>query len=139
MLTQPDVERARQSIEAYNQGDFETLRHFYAENVVWHVAGAHRLAGEYQGRDQLFEYFATVRELTGGTLRLHPQSIVASADEIAMFTRVTAQRGGKELDIVLAQTLKVGADGRWTEYWAMADDQEAVDDFWSDERGNPDE
>jgi hypothetical protein len=22
------------------------------------------------------------------------------------------------------------ADGRWTEYWALADEQDAVDSFW---------
>jgi ketosteroid isomerase-like protein len=131
MLTHPAVDRVRDSVDAYNRGDFEALREFYAEDVVWHAAGAHGLSGDYQGREALFAYFATVRELTAGTLQLQPQSILASDDQISMFTRVTAERSRRRLDVLLTQIFKVGADGRWTEYWAIADDQEAVDEFWS--------
>ena len=79
----------------------------------------------------MFAYFEQVRDLTAGTLQLHPESILATADEVSMFTRVTADRPGKRLDVLLNQTFKVGPDARWTEYWALADDQEAVDEFWS--------
>jgi ketosteroid isomerase-like protein len=127
----PSVEAVKESISAYNRGDFETLREFYAEDVVWHAAGEHSLSGDYRGRDALFAYFANVRALTAGTLKLEPQSIIVSDDEISMFTRVTAHRPGKRLDVHLTQTFKVGPDGKWTEYWALADDQDAVDDFWS--------
>lgn len=132
-LTHPDVERAWDSIAMYNRGDFDALRDFYSDDVVWHVGGGHALSGDYRGKDALFRYFAEVRELTGGSLQVEPQSILASDDEIAMLTRVTAERGGRTLDVLLSQTFRVGPDGRWTEYWAIADDQEAVDAFWSDE------
>lgn len=95
------------------------------------MGGSHTLSGEYKGRDALFAYFARVRELTGGTLVLHPASIAASGEHIAMYTRVTARRSDKTLDVVLSQTFKVGPDGRWVEYWAVPDDQEAIDEFWS--------
>jgi ketosteroid isomerase-like protein len=127
----PDVARAYESIDVYNRGDFVALRDFYHEDIVWHVGGNHALSGTYRGRDALFEYFATVRRLTGGTLVLHPASIVASDDQIAMFTRVTARRGTRLLDVVLSQTFRVGLDGRWIEYRAVPDDQEAIDAFWS--------
>jgi ketosteroid isomerase-like protein len=123
--------RVRASVDAYNRGDFETLRDFYAEDVVWHAVGNNSLSGDYRGRDALFAYFEQVRDLTAGTLQLHPESILATADEVSMFTRVTADRPGKRLDVLLNQTFKVGPDARWTEYWALADDQEAVDEFWS--------
>ncbi len=126
-----DIARARESIDVYNRGDFEALRAFYHEDIVWHVGGDHPLSGTYEGRNALFEYFTRVRELTGGTLRLHPASIVAFDDHIALFTRVTAQRGSKALDVVLSQTFRIGPDGRWIEYRAVPDDQDAIDEFWS--------
>lgn len=125
------VEAARRATDVYNRGDLETLKDFYAEDVVWHTAGDHALAGDYQGRDELIEYFATVRRMTSETIRLQPVSILASDDEISMFTRVTAERPGRSLDVFLTQTFKVRPDGRCTEYWAIADDQEAIDEFWS--------
>ena len=48
-----------------------------------------------------------------------------------MFRRVTGQRNGRNMDVLPAQVLKVGPDGRWTEYFALADDREAVGPSWS--------
>lgn len=131
MQEHPGAQRAREYIEIFHRGDFDALRDFYDENVVWHVGGRHQLAGDYRGREALFSYFTTVREMTGGSLVLEPESILASDRYTAMFTRVTGQRDGKSLDVVLAQLFRVGNDGRWTEYWGLANDQDAVDEFWS--------
>lgn len=131
MPEHPNVERARREIAVFQSGDLDALRDFFAEDVVWHVGGSHPLSGDYRGRDALIAYFGKVREMTGGSLRLEPDSILASDDRVAMFTRVTGTRDGRSLDAVLAQIISVGKDGRWTEYWALADNQEQVDAFWS--------
>ena len=131
MNEHPGVERARSYVDLFHSGNLDALRDFYGEDVLWHVAGRHSLSGDYRGRDALFDYFRKASELTGNSLRLHPLSILASDRHTAMFTRVTGERDGKTLDVVLAQVLRVGPDGRWTEYWAVADDQDAVDAFWS--------
>ena len=131
MADHPGVQRARESVELYINGDFDRLRDFYAEDVVWHTGGKNPLSGDYKGRDALFEYFTKVRAMTGGTLHIEPASIMASDQHTAMFARVTGTREGKTLDITLAQAFKVDEDGRYVEYWAMADDQESVDSFWS--------
>lgn len=127
----PGVQRAKEYVDRFAQGDLGGLRDFYSDDVVWHVGGRHPLSGDYQGREALFGYFEKVRELTGGSIRLVPESIIASDRYTAMFTRVTAQRNDNNLDVVLAQIYRNGPDGRWNEYWAVADDQEAVDAFWS--------
>ncbi len=130
MNEHPGVQRAREYVDTFTRGDLDALRDFYAEDVVWHVGGRNHLSGDYSGRDELFTYFEEVRRLTGGTLRLHPESIVSSDRYTAMFTRVTAQRDEKSLDTVLAQILRNGPDGQWNEYWAVADEQDEVDAFW---------
>jgi hypothetical protein len=45
--------------------------------------------------------------------------------------RVTAARADRKLEVEMAETLLLDEQGRWTEYWALADDQAAVDAFWS--------
>jgi ketosteroid isomerase-like protein len=130
MAEHPGVARARASIETFNRGDMVGARDFYAEDVVWHVGGNHPLSGDYRGRDALFDYFDRVREMTGGTLSLEPEAILASDQHTAIFMRVVGRRGGKSLDVTLAEAFTVGPDGRWTEFWSLADDQEAVDAFW---------
>ncbi|MGH9224468.1 MAG: nuclear transport factor 2 family protein [Acidimicrobiales bacterium] len=89
------------------------------------------LVGDYKGRDALFDYFGTVRSLTGGTMKIEPLSVLSSDRHTAMFTRVTGTREGKTLDVTLAQSFKLDEDGRFVEYWAMADDQDVVDAFWA--------
>ena len=131
MDQQAAVDRVQESLDLVAKGDFERLRDFYTDDVVWHVGGNHPLSGDYRGKDELINYFERVRSLTDASLTIEPQSILASDQHVAMFTNVKARREGKSMDVVLAQVFKVGADGRWSEYWALADDQEAVDEFWS--------
>ena len=127
----PNVDRVAEYLKLLDQGDIERLADFYSVDVVWHVGGTHPLAGTYQGRDALMDYFRRVRELTGGTLRVEPQEILGGERHTVMFTRVTAERDGRVLDVGMAQVFAVDEDGRWCEYWALADDGPAVDAFWA--------
>ena len=58
------------------------------------------------------------------------QAILASDKHTSMYVRVTGTRDGRSLDVTLAEALTVGPDGRWTEFWSLAEDQDAVDAFW---------
>jgi ketosteroid isomerase-like protein len=116
----------------HNAGDLAGTRRFYTDDVVWHVQGSNRTSGDFVGIDALFSYFADTEAVTGGTLRLHPQTVTVSGDLVGVLMRVTARRAdGRTLDTLLAQTRRLAEDGRWCEYWAVADDQDAVDAFWS--------
>jgi ketosteroid isomerase-like protein len=131
MAENPNTARAREAMDTFSRGDLEAYKDYFADDVVWHVSGNHPLSGSYQGKEALFEYFNEVRELTQGTLVVRPEAILADDNHVGIFARVAAQRDGKSLDVTLAQAFTVDADGRWTEYWALADDQAAVDAFWS--------
>ena len=121
----------REAISLFNRGDWDAYREYFTEDVVWHVGGNHPLSGDYRGRDAIFEYFGKVRDLTGGGLRSEPQDILADDSHGGVFTRVTADRDDRHLDVVLAQAYRINPDGKFTEYWALADDQDAVNAFWS--------
>jgi uncharacterized protein len=131
MAEHPNVARAREAFATFNRGDLEGYRRYFTEDVVWHVGGNHPLSGDYRGRDAIFEYFAQVRELTGGTLRSETQDLLADDAHVGVFAHVTAERQGRRMDVVLAQAFRVNPEGYFTEYWALADDQDAVDAFWS--------
>lgn len=127
----PNVALLREAIEKFSRGDLQGYRSHFAEDVLWHVGGSHRLSGDYRGRDALFAYFAKVQELTGGSLRVELQEIMADDTHGAVFARVTAQQEGQQLDVVLAQAFTIDGERKLSEYWALADDQVAVDTFWS--------
>jgi ketosteroid isomerase-like protein len=126
----PGAERARSFLAAYAQGDLDAVLDHFTEDVLWHVTGRHHLAGDYRGRDALRGYFETVRALTGGRLEMVEDRILASDRYTAMFSRVTGRLGERAMNVLMAQTFVPGPDGRWTEYFALADDQQAVDVFW---------
>jgi ketosteroid isomerase-like protein len=121
----------RRYLDTFAEGDLDALMDYFAPGVLWHVAGSHRLAGDYRGKDELRSYFDMAREETAGSLKLDPGSIMASDDHIAMFLRVTGERGGRRVDVEMAQAFTVDGDGKLAEFWSMADDQDALDEFWS--------
>ena len=129
---QPTSDRVREAFAAFNRGDVEAMRPFIAEDIVWHVGGDHPLSGDYRGRDALFEYVGKVLELTGGTLTAEPLDVLVNDRHAGVFQRVTGERDGRKLDVVLAQALTFDDDGRWSEYWALADRQDEVDAFWAE-------
>jgi hypothetical protein len=131
MSEHPQVARRRAYLEAFAQGDLSTVRDYFSDDVVWHVAGKHPLSGDYRGKDALIAYFERVREMTGGSLTFEATGILGNDDHVATFLRVRGQRDDRTLDVEMADMLRVGPDGRWTEFWSMPDDQDAVDAFWS--------
>jgi uncharacterized protein len=127
----PNAGRVRDALQAYDRSDFDALRSFLSEDVVWHVGGHHPLSGDYRGRDAVVEYCKRTQEAAGGTLRGEVLEILVNDRHAGVFNRVTAERGGRSLDALLAQAITFDDEGRWTEYWALADEQDDVDAFWA--------
>jgi ketosteroid isomerase-like protein len=127
----PNVQRIREALAAYNAGDPQAMRSFLSPDIRWHVSGDHPLSGDYQGVDEVLAYFDRVQDLTEGSLRIEPTQMLADDGRASIFMRVTARRADQKLDVEMAETLLLDEQGRWKEYWALADDQGAVDAFWS--------
>jgi uncharacterized protein len=101
-----------------------------AEDAVWRVAGTVPVAGEYRGRDQIFELFRATRRLTDGTYLSALRWAVADGDHAVAVYRASGRRLDRELDIdqVLLITLR---DRRWQEIVALPADPEAFAAFWA--------
>ncbi len=109
--------------EQHNAGDRADTRRFYAGDVVWHVQGDNRTSGDLAGIDALFDYFASADAISGGSLRLHPQTVTVSSDLVGVLMRVTARRAdGLVMDTCWRRPCGRAPDGRWCEYWAAADE-----------------
>lgn len=126
-----NVTRIRRAVEVYNSGDHDAMRPFLSECIVWHVGGNHEMSGDYEGVDAVIEYFRRVRRATAGTLQVEPVDILANDRHASIFMKVTAFHETRRMDVLMAEALALDTDGRWTEYWAIADDQDAVDRFWA--------
>jgi uncharacterized protein len=129
-MAHPNVERLQGFLDAYGANDRDAVGASLAEDAVWHVGGTHRFSGNYRGRDAILEYFDRVGSETGGTLRLEPIELMANQNRGAAFLRVTGERGGKRLDVTMAEAFQFDGEGRIREFWAHATDQDAIDAFW---------
>ena len=127
----PNVPMIRDALEVYNSGDHDAMREFLGDDIVWHVGGNHDMSGDYRGIEAVVDYFRDVRKATAGTLQVEPVEVLANDRHASIFMHVTAHRDVRTLDVLLAEALTLDARGRWSEYWALAKDQDAVDAFWS--------
>ena len=117
--------------DAFGGGDPRALFEVIAEDAVWRVAGSAPVAGEYRGREMIFELFRETRRRTDGTYRSELRWAVADESHGVAVYRARGQRLGRELDIdqVLLITLR---DGRWQEITALPTDPSAFEAFWAD-------
>lgn len=129
-MTHVNVGRLRAFLDHHAAGDREALGRLLAEDAVWHVGGRHRFSGDLHGREAILAYFDAVRKETDGTLDLQPLELLANDRRGAAFLRVTAQRQGRDLDVVMAEAFVFAADGTIQEFWAHAADQDSIDRFW---------
>jgi ketosteroid isomerase-like protein len=130
MQTHPHAERARATLAAVSAGRLEELERQMTDDIVWHVGGNHPLSGDYNGRQAVTEYLRKVAALTRGSLRLTPEDILASDRHLGIFLSARADAAGATLDTTMVEAIRLADDGRWAEYWALADDQPQVDAFW---------
>ena len=76
--------------------------------------------------------FVKAMEITGGTMRIVVNDILADEGHAVAFWTGSAERPGKRLDAHGIMAFKVNDDGKFTESWWLYDDQAAYDDFFSD-------
>jgi ketosteroid isomerase-like protein len=130
MADHPNVEVLRKGYAAYSSGDMETINDLFADDIVWHVAGRSQLAGDYNGKDEVFGFFAKLIELSGGTSRLEVHDVLANDEHGAVLVTGTATRDGTEFSGQDVHTFHL-RDGKVTEFWDSPLDQYAADEFWS--------
>jgi ketosteroid isomerase-like protein len=130
-MTHPNATLMRGFLAAAMKGDYDTVKQYYAEDVVVHFPGRSQLAGDYNGREALFGDFA------GKVARLSDKfEIVEVLDVLASDTQALAlmserfERNGESLDIVRAGLYRL-EDSKIKEVWIFDSDQYAVDAFFA--------
>ena len=129
MTEHPNAIAVRRSFEAWNSGRLDVIREYFTEDIVLHFAGNNAMSGTYRGRDAVMD--ALVIASQGGGPQAEVEALLASDDHIIAFFHAISERDGKTLDVVLAEPMKVNAEGKITEVWFLANDQRGYDQFWS--------
>ena len=126
-------EKAKTLAEAMaviSQGDVERFGQILlADDVEWHWPGRSSVSGEHRGREAALQLLQGFHRLTGNRLTVAPVDILEGESHLMSFTHVTADREGDHLDVIMADAMRFGEDGRVVEYWTLSNDQDAVDSF----------
>lgn len=128
MAEHQNISRVQAGYEAFANGDFPVLDDFFDENVVWHVDGRNQLAGTYHGRNEVYEFFGRIMELTGGSFRIAVHTILADDDHGVALVTSTASREGRTVTTQDAHVFHL-RDGKVTEFWDASTDQYATDEL----------
>jgi ketosteroid isomerase-like protein len=122
---------SRAGFETFSRGDLDTLQsQFFAEGIVWHVPGKNPLGGEYAGIGQVRDYLSRASQLSGGTVDIELQDVLANDRHAVALFRSRAERKGRQLDTFDAVIFRV-EDGKLAEAWHRSEDPYASDVFWS--------
>ncbi|MEV7506496.1 nuclear transport factor 2 family protein [Streptomyces sp. NPDC089922] len=100
MAEHPDCALIRRGYEAFGTGDMETLGTLMTADVIHHVPGGHPLSGHHKGREHVLDFYRRLGEETGGTLRLHLESVLADGrGHVMSFHTARGDRGDRGIEI----------------------------------------
>ena len=129
----PNVQIIEDLIDAFHTGDFERFMDGFADDAVFRVAGDNIISGEYRGKPVIRDYFIRLGQVTGGSMRIDVDEILAGDQHAVMFIHVTTDRKGMHLAAECAEAFRLNEAGKVTESWFLYEDQKAYDAFYAEE------
>jgi ketosteroid isomerase-like protein len=102
------------------------------ERCVWTVAGGSGLAGTYEGREAILDFFHRTQELTDGTYGAELRWELDDGERQVIYYRARGRRqDGREIDLDQALVCRLDEEGLWVEVRALPYDQAVFDAFWA--------
>ena len=128
MADHPNAQTARDAMEAFSKGDFDTFVASIADDVRWHAPGNNRFSGLRDGKAAAMARFMEQRE-AGFVLRFEDiHDILASDDHVVALLTVTFSRGDDSISNHAVFVMHI-RDGKLAEFWAMNERQSDIDAF----------
>jgi len=128
-MTDQNVQLLRSAYDAFAQGDIPTVLQVLSPEISWHVPGRSPLSGDYKGHDEVVGFFGASMELSGGTLRVGVDEILADDDRVVVLTTVSAERNCRSWSSPEVHVWRV-VDGKAVDFNEFQGDQQSEDEFW---------
>ena len=126
------AELHRRQSEMYAGGPVEPVAALLAPDVVWHVPGASRIAGDHRGVSQVIAYFEHRRRLAEASMRMSPGELICEGDSVAQFVTGSAVIGGERVTWQTIGAYRLDLDRRLVqEVWLVPLDSALFDRIWS--------
>jgi ketosteroid isomerase-like protein len=118
------------AMAAFNRNDLTAVAEHVHPDFVYRIPGRSKIAGEFHGIDGFVEVLTRLRDQSDGTLGLTPVAVLADDENLLARARVTATRGGKQLDTENCYAFRF-VNGKVAEGQVFLSDPEQVDNFWA--------
>jgi uncharacterized protein len=128
-MTDEQDKRNREVARRMYVGD-EAERASIAKDIVWHVPGHNPVSGDYHGWD---EYTKLMPSRMAPLVRWDfvLADIMVNSNYVMTTFRLHGERKGKTVDLRGGHLMRLSDDGKVLEGWGFADNQDALDDFFS--------
>jgi ketosteroid isomerase-like protein len=129
MAATDDLQTIRNGYEAFARGDVPAVLENLDPSIAWHISGSGSLSGTYKGHDEVVGFFTQLSERSGGTFGLDIHDMLASDDHVIALVKESAERDGRHISFNVVHVWHL-QDGKATEFWGIAEDQDFVKEFW---------
>jgi ketosteroid isomerase-like protein len=124
----PNAALARESFGAMERGDTQWFDDHLADDVVWHVGGNSKAAGEYRGRDNVLQLLTPAASSGGSSIDVH--DILANDEHTVILGTAHLQApDGDRVDYRFVNVFHI-QDGKVTEAWGMSENDAETDAFF---------
>lgn len=125
-MTTPNVDAARDALHRWGTGDLEPLAELFSPDLVWHVPGVHRFAGEFRGRREVLDLMLRMSEAETRTAFDEVHAVVGDDEHVVALIRATLHAPGGTVPMRSVLVLHL-EDGLVREAWVMNDRQDEID------------
>jgi ketosteroid isomerase-like protein len=128
-MAHPNEEMLRKFDAALDAQDIETAFSFFTDDVVAHIGGRSKLAGDSKGRDELMQTFGRFMQAMGEDPELETHDIVANDTHGFMLQVFRGKRGGQSIELRGIGVFHF-RDGKISEAWFLDEDPYAADPWY---------
>jgi len=117
----PNATAYRDAAAAFRAGDISRIETLIDDGVVWHVPGAHPMAGDVTGIEALMSFLTRLGEI-GFWLQEH--DVFGNDDHVCALSTMGATRTGTDVSTRVVSIFHY-RDGRQVERWIYPEDMTA--------------
>ena len=114
----PNATAYRRAADAFRSGDLATIATLVDDDVVWHVPGDHRRAGDIEGRDALIAWLDGLR---GSGFWLREHDVFGNDTHVCALSVMGTRRPGLDVETRVVSIFHF-REGRQRERWFHPED-----------------
>ena len=123
------TEMMRRYVDHLAAGEFEAAAGYWSDDIVGHVPGDNPTSGTYTGKEGAAAYAAKIADMYD-SIQIEEHDLLVSDQHAVLIAVGHGERNGARHSWNAVVVYHTEGD-KITEFWAIPEDQKAMDDFLS--------